>query len=289
MTSIVSGVNYALLFGANAAGGDAATSVLSALYGHAASPSTAVSTGNPLADLKLAEQNRTKAVAREAKDPTVARDIAAFRKGIANAGGIEAALSNPAVLKVLLTANGLESQAAYPALARKVLLSDPADSKSLVNLLGNSAWLTMAKTYDFATKGLAPLRDPNVVGTLTNAYAEVRWRQSLDVATPGLSNALAFRDQAAAIASVDDILGNPVNRAVVTTALGIPREIAFQSLTAQENAISTRLDVTKLQDPKFVATLTAQYLLSMQQQAQANGTSATDPTALAIRGAGLIA
>ena len=73
-----------------------------------------------------------------------------------------------------------------------------------------------------------------------------------------------------------DILGDPINRAVVTTALGIPREIAFQSLTAQENAITARLDVKKLQDPKFVANLTNRYLLARQQENQtANGETAS--------------
>jgi len=68
---------------------------------------------------------------------------------------------------------------------------------------------------------------------VTNAYAEVTWRNSLDAATPGLSNALTFRSEASTITSVDQILGDPVMRTVVTTALGVPEEIAFQDLTAQ--------------------------------------------------------
>ena len=52
------------------------------------------------------------------------------------------------------------------------------------------------------------------------------------------------------------------------TALGIPQEVAFQELTAQEQAVSSRVDVTKFQDPKFVTSLTDQYLLIMQQQSQ---------------------
>ena len=190
-------------------------------------------------------------------------------------------------MKVLLTANNLATYVQYPALAQKALLSDPAQSTSLVNRLGDSALLKTAKSFDFAKNGLRALQDPKVVNTLTNAYAEVLWRQSLDKATPGLSNALAFLSQASSIKSVDDILGDSVNRSVVLTALGIPQEVAFQSLTAQEQAVSSRLDVKKLQDPKFVANLTDQYLLTMQQQSQSTG-SGTDLTTLAIKASGLV-
>ena len=52
------------------------------------------------------------------------RDVTAFRNAVANAKDAASLLSNPAVLKVLLTANGLGDQAQYPALAKKALLSD---------------------------------------------------------------------------------------------------------------------------------------------------------------------
>jgi len=131
------------------------------------------------------------------------------------------------------------------------------------------------------------LQDPKVIATITNGYSEVLWRQSLDKATPGLSNALAFLGQAKSITSVDEILGDPVNRAVVLTALGIPQQVAFQELRAQETAVSSRLDVKKLQDPKFVTSLTDQYLLAMQQQAKSSG-SGTDFTTLAVQAGGLL-
>ena len=90
--------------------------------------------------------------------------------------------------------------------------------------------------------------------------------------TPGLSNALAFKAQASTITSVDQILGNPTMRTVVTTALGIPEQIAFQDLTAQENAISSRIDLTKFKDPKFVETFVQQYLIANAGSASAAST-----------------
>ena len=192
-------------------------------------------------------------------------------------------------MKVLLAANNLSSYIQYPALAQKALLSDPSQSDSLVNQINDTTLLNTAKSFDFAQNGLAALQNPQVISTLTNGYAEVLWRQSLEQATPGLSNALAFLGQASSITSVDDILGDSVNRNVVLTALGIPQEIAFQDLTAQEQAVSSRVDVKNFQDSKFVTSITDQYLLAMQQQAQSSGGSSTsDLTSLAVQASGLL-
>jgi Protein of unknown function (DUF1217) len=289
MSGIVTGINYNLLFGGESTN-DIATSMIDTIESNGTiQTSTAVSTGNPLTDLKLAQANEATDVAKEAKMPQVSRDIAAFKSAVASATNIQTALTNPNVLKVLLTANNLSSYIKYPALAEKALMSDPNDPNSLVNKMNDYSLLSATQTFDFAKNGLAILQNPATVATLTNGYAEVLWRQSLEQATPGLSNALAFLGQAKQIQSVDDILGNAVNRAVVTTALGIPEQIAFQDLTAQEQAVSSRVKIADFQDPNFVTSMTDQYLLVMQQQAQANASSSgTDLTTLAVQAEGLV-
>lgn len=193
-------------------------------------------------------------------------------------------LKDAAVLKVLLTANGLGGQEIYPALAQKALLSDTTKPNALANRLPNAAWKNTASLYDFANKGLSVLQNPKVVDTLASAYAEVAWRQSLDQTTPGLSNALTFRQGASKITSVDQILGDPTLRTVVTTALGIPQEIAFQSLGAQEKAISSQLDITKFSDPKFVEKFTQRYLIAANASAAPSTSSSLDQLAASFRG-----
>jgi hypothetical protein len=66
----------------------------------------------------------------------------------------------------------------------------------------------------------------------------------------------------------------------VTTALGVPLQIAFQSTEAQQLAISSRLDVTKLQDPKFVEDFIDRFLLA--KGAEANKPSTPDLTTLSV-------
>jgi hypothetical protein len=189
-------------------------------------------------------------------------------------------------MQVLLTANGLADQIPYTALAQKALTSNLSDPQSLANTLTDTRWKSAAQTYDFAAKGLAVIQNPSVISTITNAYAEVTWRNSLDATTPGLSNALTFRSEASTITSVDQILGDPVMRTVVTTALGIPQEIAFQDITAQETAISTRIDVKNFQDPKYVESFVQRYLINAGSAAAPASTP--DLTSLAIQASGLV-
>ena len=291
MSGLVSGINYSLLFSTGTAS-DIDAEMVNTLYSGTSSSlptSTFVSTGNPLTDLKLAQQEETTDVAQVAKQPQVADAISEFKTAVGNATSIQTALANPVVQKVLLTANGLSSYVGETALAQKLLLSDPSDPNSLVNKFGDAGWMNTVQTYDFATKGLAELQNPQVVSTLTNAYAEVEWRQSLDQATPGLSNALTFLGQASSIKSVNDIMDNMTNFEVVTTALGIPTAIVNQDTTAESNAITSRLDISKLQDRNYVTSLTDQYLLTMQaNNASSSASSGTSLDSLAVKAEGLM-
>ena len=289
MSGIVSGIDYSVLFSSASSSSDVSASLLTILYsGNSGSSSgSAISSGNPILDEKLAEQNQTKDIANQAKDPGVIRDLAAFTKGIANAKDLNSALQNPNVLKVLLTANGLGDQVAYTALASKALQSDPTVATSLVSTLTDTRWKTVATNYGLSSKGLAGLTDPKVQAQVADAYARVTWLNSLNQATPGLAQALQFKQQASSIKSVDQILGDPTNFEVVLTALGIPQQVVYQGITGEEQAVASKLDITKLQDPTFVNNLTSQYLLAKQQAAQGTQ-SGNSLDALAVQASGLV-
>jgi hypothetical protein len=266
------------LFSAIAGPGDP---VLNALYGGVPGQ------GNPVQALQTAQRNQTQDVAMTAAQPAVARDIAAFTSAVQSATSPAQLLANPTVMNVLLTASGMSDQIGYTALATQALLSNSADPNALVNQLSDTRWLTVNQTYNFATQGLSVIQTPSVIATITNGYAEQTWLQSLNTATPGLSNALTFLSQASGITSVDQILGNSVLRSVVTTALGIPIQIALQDLNAQQQAITSQLDITQFQDPKFVQSFADRYLIAMQQQ---NSSTAAAPSldSLAVQAAGLV-
>jgi hypothetical protein len=115
------------------------------------------------------------------------------------------------------------------------------------------------------------------------------WRKGLDQATPGLSNALAFLSQASSITSVLDVLTNDTNFEVITAALGLPQSIVFLDEAGQKNAISSHLDISKLQDRHYVTSLTDQYLVTMQaKKASSTPSKGSILDGLAVQAGGLV-
>jgi hypothetical protein len=256
--------------------------LLNTLYG-----SGSHGTQNPVVALRSAERNETQQIKVTGTQPDVKLAITQFTKAVNSAKTVHQLLANLAVMKVLLTAGGMQDRIGYTALATKALTSDLKDPKSLANVLPDTRWKTMAKTFDFAAKGLASIQTPAIIAAITADYTKATWQAGQDAVAPGLSKALDFKARAASMTSVDKILGDPTIRSVVTTALGIPQQIAFQELRAQERAIAVRLDVKKLQDPKFVETFAQRYLIA--NSGSSSATSTPDITTLAMQGRGLLA
>lgn len=221
-----------------------------------------------------ADGAEAKGIAREEKDPVAISALAQFRAALDKAGSIEAALQDPRILKVLLPALGLAGQESNGGLVRRALLSDPEDRKGLAAALG-PAWKAAAATLGVHVTGLEGLRDPAMVQRLSDAFLKYQYRAGLDAQQAGLSDALYFLESAKDAADVFGVLGNPVLRRVVTGALGLPEQIAVQSVEAQGRAVASRLKVESLQDDRAVRKLAERYLIAAA--AKAAGTQAAQP------------
>jgi hypothetical protein len=279
-----SSLSYLTTLYSNSFGGG--SSLLDTIYGIGGSPAGST---DPVQALQSAEQNQTQDVKVTAAQPMVKASIAAFTQAVSSAKSMTQLLANPQFMNVLLTANGMSDQIGYTALATKALTSNLGDPKSLANQLTDTRWKTLAQTYNFSSTGLATFQNPATIASIASAYATATWQTSQDQVTPGLTNALAFKAQASTISSVDQILGNPTMRAVITTTLGIPQEIAFQSLNAQEKAISLRIDITQFKSPSFVESFVQRYLIANAANTSSSASSTPDLTTLAIQGQGILA
>jgi hypothetical protein len=62
-------------------------------------------------------------------------------------------------------------------------------------------------------------------------------------------------------------------RHVVTTALGLPLELANQSVEAQAAAIEKRMKVSDLKDPKFVDKLAKRFLMASDDGSSGGGSN----------------
>jgi hypothetical protein len=231
-----------------------------------------------------AEGAEAKGIAREEKDPVTLTALAQFRVALDKAGSIEQALQDPRILKVIMPALGLPDQVGNPGMVRRALLSDPTADDSLATRLG-STWQAAAATLGVHATGLEGLRDPAMVERMSDAFLKYQYRTGLDEQQAGLSDALYFLEAAKNADDVFDVLGDPVLRRVVTGALGLPAQIAVQSVEAQGRAVTARLKVESLQDDRAVRKLAERYLIAAANNASA--TTATDPmatlTALSVR------
>jgi Protein of unknown function (DUF1217) len=214
-----------------------------------------------------------RALARLAKDPQLARQMEQFTRALEKAPDLKTALRDPRVLGVLLPAMGLADALGQPGLAMRALSADPKDPEGLLARLTDPRWKTAAETLGLAKKGLAGLRDPKVQATLADGLRRLTWQKGMDAEQPGISDAMAFRERAAKAKTAYDVLGDPVLRRVVTGALGIPQQLALQSVEAQARTLGSRFKLASLQSPREVAKLAERYVVMAAASA-----SETEPT-----------
>ena len=260
-----------------------------ALFGVGAAGSSSGGAAQAIPALRRATEAgaEAKGIAREKKDPVTLSALAQFRTALDKAETIEKALQDPRILKVLLPALGLAGEEGNAGLVRRALLSDPADKKGLAAQLGSS-WQAASATLGVYATGLDGLRDPAMVQRLSDAYLKYEYRSGLDDQQAGLSDALYFLESARKAEDVYDVLGDPVLRRVVTGALGLPDQLAVQSVEAQGRAVSSRMKVEALQDDRTVRKLAERYLIAAADKAATSAAAQpTDPitviTGLAIR------
>lgn len=114
-----------------------------------------------------------------------------------------------------------------------------------------------------AASWTAPAYFADAVKNVGANYIAEKRLDMLDAQMPGLGSAVLFKQSAASMKDAIDILGSPLGREVVTTAFNIPKQIAVQSMVAQEKAIKARMDPAKLQNAHFVDQIAQRYLIML--------------------------
>ncbi|MDB5413157.1 MAG: hypothetical protein JWR10_1492 [Rubritepida sp.] len=217
-----------------------------------------------------------KALARIASEPMQKRAMDQFRKAVEKAPDIRTALRDPRILQVVTTALGIPEGVDQAGLAIQALLSDPKDPKSLVNRLADTRWKAAAEALQLGTQGLDALKNPKVQATLDEGLQRARWRDDLETQQTGLGDVILFRERAGKVGgNVYNVLGDPIMRRVVTSALGLPLTIAIQPVETQARAVTSRYKLDNFNKPKEVEKLSERYLLNIAlQEADDGGTSA---------------
>lgn len=229
--------------------------------------------GDAMTQFRTAERMKDKQVEMVRQDPMVKRDIAEFNKALEKAESPEELLQNPRTLEFVLRGLGMADQIGNDALARKAILSDPSDKEGLANRLQDKRYKDAAKMFNFAELGLEGIKNPEVKGKFVESYVQQRYEEKLAETNPAIPDAMAFQREAKErdFSNPYDVLGDPLIRRVVTTALGLPEQIAIQSVEAQARAITSRMDLKDLNDSDFVEKFTQRFLMNDKRAGQQAG------------------
>ncbi|MGM0562130.1 MAG: DUF1217 domain-containing protein [Pseudomonadota bacterium] len=229
--------------------------------------------GDAMTQLRTAERMKDKQMEMVRQDPMVKRDIAEFNKALDKAESPEELMRNPRTLEFMLRGLGMADQIGNDALARKAILSDPNDKEGLANRLQDKRYKDAAQMFNFQELGLEGIKNPEVKDKFIESYTRQRYEEKLAETNPAIPDAMAFQREAKErdLSNPYDVLGDPLIRRVVTTALGLPEEIAIQPVETQARAITSRMDLKDLNDPKFVEKFTNRFLMNDKRAGQQAG------------------
>ena len=203
---------------------------------------------NALSAFLALEKNRDLYESRFKSSAAIKKDIEYFQKKAGSIKTVDEFLNDPKLLAFAATAFGLEGDIKYPARLKKVLKESLSDSKALANKLIDPRYKEMAKFFSFAEVQLAKVKVSVTQNELIDKYTTAAFEKAQGQSNPALRDALYFERNAGKIKNGYDILGDNVLRAVVTYTLGLPPEIARQSVEKQKALIEQKLDLKKFQN-----------------------------------------
>jgi hypothetical protein len=231
-------------------------------------------------------KTRTKQFAAFEKLPNIQRDVDYFLKNASKVETVEEFIKDRRLMTVALSAFGLEDEMQYLGRIRKVLTESPSDKNALVNKLIDPRFKKIAEAFQFADLGLAKLALTSFVNDIVAKFKTNEFEKFLGERNPALREVEYFRRNIGSVENTFNILGDKVLRSVVTFTLGLPMEIALQSIDKQKALIDARVDLKDFKDSEFLDKFIRRFLILKDAEAAqfgfGFGISPTAPNAFAI-------
>jgi hypothetical protein len=142
---------------------------------------------------------------------------------------------------------------------------DELHTSRLTGVLGNNG-LSGAQFDDGVMIDAGWKAEPYFADALKSVgddYIAEKRLDMLDAQVPGLGSAVLFKQAAKTFKTATDVLGSRLAREVISVAFNIPKQIALQSLAAQEKAINQRMNPAKLADEAYADIVAHRYLIML--------------------------
>jgi len=219
---------------------------------------------------KMVERQGTTALDRFRNDPAISREIENFRKNIVNLQTVDDLFADHRTLSFVLTASNLGDEIQYAGRAKRALTERTDNPDALMNRLTDKRFKSAAEALKFAETGLDTLKDPENLENLIDSYVKVQYEKTIGLQNIAVPKARYFQEKIGQVESFYDILGDKILRDVVTSALNIPPELAYQEVETQAAALEARIKLEDFKDPETVAKFTQRYLIMTDQKEIAN-------------------
>jgi hypothetical protein len=175
----------------------------------------------------------------------VERDVKAFKEQLASVKTTDELFKNRRLMGFVLTAYGLETELNYMGRIKGVMMSDLSKPTSIANILKDRRYREIAGDLQMFKTGVDLLKNPATTQKVVDRYVAAQYELSISKENPALREARYFAQNIGKVSNVYEILGDNVLRKVVTSALGLPDQIAIQPIETQAELIKRRLDITQ--------------------------------------------
>ncbi len=180
------------------------------------------------------------------KGAAAATESTYYQANIGNITSVDQLMGNSRLLNYVITANGLNPDVVSKSTIRAVLTSDLSDPNSTANTLNNSAYKSLAASFNFNTDGSVNGTAQSPANTVKTVY------QYFNGTGTGSSPAAAayktqyYKATISGITNVDDFLADNTLVDVATTAFGLNPNLLSKTLLRQ-------VLTSDLSDPNSVA------------------------------------
>jgi Protein of unknown function (DUF1217) len=223
-------------------------------------------------------RDMSKSLANVASEPTVQRATQNFQQNIGSIQSASQLVKNSNLYNYVMTAFGLSDMTNAKGLITKVLEGGTGNG-SFAASLNDPRYTALASAFDFKTNGAATTSNATTIATTISNFNEQTLESNTAQENPGAQMALYFQRMAPNITSPFDILGDKTLLQVFETAFDLPTTMSLEPIDTQAKQVSQRLDISQLQNPKFLQNFLTRFTASFDAQ---NSGATSGPPANAL-------
>jgi hypothetical protein len=225
-------------------------------------------------------------LANVASEPTVKQQTTFFQQNIGKVQSATQLVNNSRLYNYVMTAFGLSDMTNAKALITKVLEGGSGNG-SFAASLNDPRYTALASAFDFKTNGTSTTSNASTISTTINNFNEQTLENNTAQENPGAQMALYFQRMAPNIKSPFDILGDKTLLTVFETAFDLPTSMSEEPIDTQAQQVSQQLNISQLQNPKFLQNFLERFTASYDAQNSNNPSSGPPANALLATSPGI--